>query len=94
WGYEDVELRFRCQITNTPIGRRDGVYRALPHPHNGVQSGQLTPIAKENRNRCIQKLQSLNANYQQDGLSTLDFRLERSVPLNGAGTATLHQVWI
>lgn len=77
WGFEDVDLRYRCQLVGLTIGHRDGTFQALPHPHNGNQSGASTPAALRNRNRCIEQIRSLQQNYQKDGLSNLEFeRLE------------------
>lgn len=94
WGYEDIELRFRCQINGIVVTQRDGVYKSLPHPHNGVINGELNEVAKQNRARCKEKLLKLKTNHRHDGLSNLSFDLSAQHTLDTAGRATLHQVWI
>ncbi len=98
WGYEDIELRLRCQLSGIPIGRRDGTYRALPHAHNGLLApGQPTAAAVENRNRLRRRLGSLQATYRREGLNSLRFDLRESLPLGTPALrrkAWLHQVHI
>ena len=92
WGFEDIDLRFRCQLAGLPIGHRDGTFQPLPHAHNGQQAGVATAAAVQNRQRCVEKIRTLRQTASQDGLSSLQFeRVERHALIPGAW---LHRVSI
>lgn len=90
WGFEDVELRRRCELVGLPIGYRDGRFQPLPHVHNGQVSGASTDAALRNRTRCLAQLQRLHEVYPQDGLSSLQFDTRSQIEL--MPSAWLHQV--
>jgi len=91
WGFEDVELRLRCTLSGLRTGRRDGRFRPLPHPHNGFSApGKPTEAAVANRARIRARLPTLAQDFQQDGLSSLQFARRATIAL--ADRAFLHKV--
>jgi glycosyl transferase family 7 (putative galactosyltransferase) len=86
WGCEDLELGQRCHIVGLGFEKRDGTYRALPHPHAGwtnlgtrTEDAQRTHAIFQKRRACLSEL------LPKDGLSTLTFKLleKRPIVLDG-----------
>ncbi len=72
WGCEDVDLRFRVECASKSIDRRDGTFRALPHPHRGfVTPGVLNAEARATHALLRGRLHDFPSYARRDGLSTL-----------------------
>jgi len=87
WGFEDVDLRQRIQVAGLGWSRRPGTFMPMPHAHHGV-----TPEGAANtgmqRTRAIYHAKRAQgaAGFGGEGLSTLDFRVERTVQWVRSGT--------
>ncbi len=79
WGYEDDDLRTRCNAAGLALAFRDGTYSVLPHPHNGYD-GDATPTEAAQRTARIftAKLLAGGASFSREGLSTLAYRVEET----------------
>jgi hypothetical protein len=79
WGFEDVELRDRCVMSGLTLGRRNGVFKSLPHQHRGYTSqGALTPEAVESRDRYFRRKRIQQAMMLNEGLSSVMFTLRNT----------------
>jgi hypothetical protein len=86
WGLEDFELGLRCDIAGLARARRDGTYRALPHPNAGYNEDRtLTAEASANRTLFLERRDRLADLMTTDGLSTAEFRITETteVPTEG-----------
>lgn len=81
WGWEDAELRARCQGFAFPCERRKGTFRKLPHRHEGYASAtQPTAANLLNFHQYSERwLVRTESNPYASGLQTLDYRVLRSV---------------
>ena len=79
WGYEDDDLRTRCQRAGLALGFRDGTFWLLPHPHRGFNS-DATPTAEAQATAGVftAKLLAAAGGFAREGLSTLEFRVEET----------------
>jgi len=83
WGYEDDDLRTRCQYAGLQLAFRDGTYTTLPHVHHGyLEDADATPTPEANATARIytEKLLAGAAGFSREGLSTLAFTVEQTVP--------------
>jgi hypothetical protein len=90
WGYEDADLRQRCETAGPLLERRDGTFQALAHPNAGFSpDGTLSADAIATQKVMQEKQKDFAAAMQQDGLSSLSFNLLASQPvsLNGRPVA-------
>ena len=80
WGYEDDDLRTRCQVAGLELAFRDGSYSTLPHPHRGYHD-DATPTAEAQATARIfaAKLMEGASAFTREGLSTLDCAVDESV---------------
>jgi hypothetical protein len=91
WGFEDVDLQQRIRRCGLRWGKRDGTFTALPHPHHG-----LTPEGKQNvetqstRAIYLAKGAEGDAGFGREGLSTLKFRVERTLQWTRNGVPQPH----
>lgn len=77
WGYEDSDLRKRCEAENLPIDYRDGTYRALDHVNEG-QDINRRPTPDAVRNKAVFDQWSTGTpDYKGDGLSSAKMRVLR-----------------
>ena len=84
WGCEDADLRRRFGAAGIEIGSRDGTFVALDHDHDGYAAdGEARPIATVNRTLLEAKWAS-GGEVRNDGLSTLDFDIQRRVTIPDA----------
>ncbi|MEO8486892.1 MAG: galactosyltransferase-related protein [Betaproteobacteria bacterium] len=80
WGFEDVDLRQRIFRNGLRWGKRDGSFSALPHPHHGVSpEGALNTETQSTRAIYMAKGAQGDAGFGGEGLSTLEFRVERTL---------------
>jgi hypothetical protein len=76
WGFEDVELRERCVLNGLAIKRREGVFRALPHVHEGQRpDGTPTDEARGSRELYLGRKPYERHLMGLDGLSSVSFNL-------------------
>jgi N-terminal domain of galactosyltransferase/N-terminal region of glycosyl transferase group 7 len=94
WGFEDEDLRMRCQTLRIPFNRRNGRYRLLEHMHNGANliDGKIELSPSHVRNKALLDSRwSLRAHatsaIKADGLSSLDYAVVSKADLDG-GNAT------
>lgn len=78
WGYEDTELRLRCEAEGLGCEHRDGTYEPLHHVNHGWKDWR-TPTEENVRNREIflARRDTLRETriYREDGLSTTSFKV-------------------
>lgn len=80
WGGEDLDLRQRCIEKDLKPTRRKGTHTALPHEHQGFYpNGTMKEEEVINRKRYKRKLEIKD--YDDDGLSNLDYKLLEEVTL-------------
>ncbi len=79
WGFEDQELHERCILTGLTIKRREGVFHALPHVHEGLkpyrteaEKGQIS------RQLYVRRKPFQSVMMITDGLSSATFNLLRT----------------
>ena len=93
WGYEDDDLRTRCQVAGLELAFRDGTYTNLPHVHQGFNADATpTTEAQANARTFAAKVVAGAAVFRREGLSTLAFTVEESVTWlrNGVPQAHIH----
>jgi len=91
WGYEDDDLRTRCQHAGLALAFRDGTFSTLPHRHRGYNDDATpTPEAQATARTFTAKLLAGAANFSREGLSTLDFRVEQTVAWVRNGEPQMH----
>ena len=80
WGFEDVDLRQRIQVAGLGWSRRPGTFMPMPHAHHGVTPEGAANLGTQ-RTRAIYHAKRARgaAGFGGEGLSTLDFRVERTV---------------
>jgi hypothetical protein len=83
WGPEDVDLRMRCESHGLRVARRDGVFMALPHRHNGfVKPGVHSEEAVATHRLFRERLPRFREHCGSDGLSSLTMKVEWSMSLD------------
>jgi hypothetical protein len=91
WGYEDDDLRTRCQATGLEPEFRDGTYTTLPHPHRGyLPDATPTTEAQANARTFAAKLLEGAGAFSREGLSTLKFAVKDSAVWVRNGTPQAH----
>jgi hypothetical protein len=91
WGFEDVDLKQRMLRNGLRWTRRDGSFTALPHLHHGVTSeGKQNNETMSTRAIYLAKGAQGDAGYGSEGLSTLRFRVERSLNWSKNGVPQRH----
>ena len=81
WGCEDSDLRRRYLAAGIGIDSRDGTFIALDHDHEGyTPEGDARPIATVNR-ALLEAKWATGGEAKEDGLSTLDFEIQRRVTI-------------
>jgi hypothetical protein len=83
WGLQDQDLLDRCIVAGLPIGRRDGTFGALHHSHEGTVAGTPTETAQRNLERFQSRRNQQARLMQEDGLTTLTFKVVESKTLAG-----------
>ena len=80
WGYEDGDLMQRIRRAGLRWERRPGTFKSLPHAHHGLDD-QGKPKAEAAMTAAIyaRKLALGAAGFGAEGLSTLGFRVERTM---------------
>jgi hypothetical protein len=74
WGYEDDDLRTRCQNHGLALAFRDGTYTVLPHRSEGYHDdGTPTHAAEATARIFTAKLLAGASVFSREGLSTLEF---------------------
>lgn len=82
WGFEDIELRLRCDFAGVGRAYRDGTYTGLAHVHSGLRpDGNWTEEAAANKARFDDKRPDLVDGYLSEGLNSLNYRVLDSAPL-------------
>jgi len=78
WGYEDTELRLRCEAEGLAREHRDGTYEPLTHVNHGWKDWR-TPTDENMRNRDIflARRDTLRETriYREDGLGSTSFKV-------------------
>lgn len=92
WGFEDSELRRRCVAAGLTIQYRDGTFRPLQHPHQGIGGdGNWTTTAQRNFGLLKSRWSGLKRGEVQrrDGLSSLRFAVlaREEFPPDGPASA-------
>jgi hypothetical protein len=91
WGYEDDDVRERCRRAGLVPAFRDGTYTALPHPHHGLHDdGSQKPEAQATARVFTAKLLQGDAGFGSEGLTTLRYTLEASLPMQRNGVPMPH----
>lgn len=102
WGPEDLELGIRAELMGLKRERRDGTFRSLPHPDNGLNPDLTpTPEAKATIALWQTRKDRLIDIIPNDGLTSLTFKVLEENPLElgklpvvPRGTVTRHLVEI
>jgi hypothetical protein len=84
WGYgfEDRELVERLNLAGIAWEKRDGFYRAIPHPHAGLTAeGKPNAEAKAMGELFYRRLPALARLMPEEGLSDLAFKILGSEPI-------------
>jgi hypothetical protein len=91
WGFEDVDLQQRIRMNGLRWGKRDGSFSALPHPHHGIspQGGQNVETLSTRATYLSKGAQGLPG-FGGEGLSTLKFRVEKTLAWVKNGVAQAH----
>ena len=88
WGFEDVDLQQRIRRAGLHWGKRDGTFTALQHAHHGITAdGKPNLETQHTRAIYLAKGAQGDAGFGGDGLSTLKFRVERTLQWSRNGVA-------
>ncbi len=91
WGYEDDDLRTRCQVAGLELAFRDGSYTTLPHPHRGYHDDATpTAEAQATARTFAAKLMEGASAFTREGLSTLECTVDESVVWMRNGAPQAH----
>ena len=94
WGPEDLELSYRLRIKNVDFDRRDGTYIALPHKHAGFSGPHVYTEEGRRTNELFEKRQAnMRQLLEQDGVSTLSYKLVDKKPIAVGGDPSVDNVW-
>jgi hypothetical protein len=89
WGYEDVDLRTRCEAEGIEVGYRDGTHQPLRHVSLGyMPDGTPSEENRANRARCFHNTAAIRERHahREEGLSSLQFEiLDRGAIMDGTG---------
>jgi hypothetical protein len=89
WGYEDVDLRVRCEAEEMELGYRDGTYQPIRHASRGYKTdGTRSDENRANRARCSHNSAAIRMRHahHEEGLNSLQFEiLERGAILDDEG---------
>jgi len=94
WGYEDTDMRMRCQAEGIELGYRDGTFEPIRHDNQGYNAdGRPSADNRANEARCrsnVRAIRSRNA-HREEGLNSLRFEiLERGSIPDGKGQPYPH----
>jgi hypothetical protein len=79
WGYEDDDLRTRCQNNGLALAFRDGTYTILPHQNQGYRDdGTPTAAAQATAKIFTAKLLAGASAFSREGYASLEFRHEET----------------
>jgi hypothetical protein len=99
WGYEDTDLRLRCELEGLAIEHRDGTYTHIPHADlSRDASGRRTEDVRLRREQFHDQAARMRADglHRTDGLTSLAYRVlsKRTHPILGVPTKArvLHSV--
>lgn len=91
WGFEDVDLQQRIARRGLRWGKRDGTFTPLPHAHHGVSpDGKQTVETHSTRATYLAKGAQGDVGFGGEGLTTLKFRVERTLQWVRNGVAQPH----
>ena len=86
WGFEDVDLQQRIRLAGLTWSRRPGTFMPMPHAHHGVtDTGAANAGTQRTRAVYFAKGAQGPAGFGGEGLSTLKFRVERTLPWSRNG---------
>ena len=81
WGFEDVDLQQRIRLAGLDWSRRPVTFMPMPHAHHGLErDGSANPGTQRTRAIYLAKGTQGSAGFGGEGLSTLKFRVERTLP--------------
>ena len=82
WGFEDRELGERLNLAGIAWEKRDGFYRAIPHPHHGMTAdGKPNAEALAMRELFYSRKPQMEHLMKREGLSDLNFKVLASEPI-------------
>jgi hypothetical protein len=91
WGFEDTDMRMRCQAEKMALGFRDGTFERIPHASNGYESnGEPNETHRQNRRLCEQNADAIRLRkaHREEGLNSLRFDvLAREALTDSSGQA-------
>jgi len=94
WGYEDVDLRVRCETEGIELGYRDGTYQPIRHVSRGYKTdGAHSEENRANWARCTHNAAAIRTRHahHEEGLNNLQFEItERGAILDGEGQPYPH----
>lgn len=86
WGYEDSDLLLRVVRLGMRLESRPGRFLSLPHaPSERDPDGRVRPETRSNQQRFLQRLVSSEPFWDDDGLRSLVYTVERRRQLARAG---------
>jgi len=91
WGFEDLDLQQRIRRLGLEWRRRDGTFTALPHAHHGVAPDGAHNVETQSTRSIYQAKGTQGAaGFGGEGLSTLRFRVERTLQWARNGVPQRH----
>ncbi|CAG1009939.1 hypothetical protein BURK1_03721 [Burkholderiales bacterium] len=91
WGYEDIDLKDRLRRAGLGWARRDGTFTPLDHPDGGfAPGGERTAALHHTKAVYTAKVAMGAAGFGTEGLSTLAFRVERTLQWTRNGVPQSH----
>lgn len=69
WGYEDDEVRNRCEVKGLTIASRSGLFLSLPH-----EKASYNSIVEKNKMRLFSTIAG-KISIEEDGLNTLKYKV-------------------
>ncbi|HET9338748.1 MAG TPA: galactosyltransferase-related protein [Casimicrobiaceae bacterium] len=88
WGFEDVDLQQRIMRKGLKWHKRDGTFTPLPHAHHGLTpEGSQNVETQSTRSIYLAKGAQGDVGFGGEGLSTLRFRVERTLQWMRNGVA-------
>ena len=96
WGWrpEDLEMSKRLKLRGYKLERRDGTFIPLPHKHAGYSAPHvLNDVARRTNALFAKREPNFETLIEQDGISTLKYRLVEKKPLALPTTPALPNVF-